>query len=149
MVKASTPELALCTTIFDLLPNGRSLAVYPGATSTYALRLDRAAIDMLADTLACRAACAVPALHPVHGRRLLALRPFTMPHEPSWTDRPANAPPYLGPMELSLDLPGGNGTRVLFRREHLLALTDTLAEIQQSLTRNGLCADRVTGHPSR
>lgn len=132
-VKATTPDLASCTTIFDLLPNRRHLAVYPAAVCTYAVRLDSAGIDMLSDTLESRDACAVPALHPVHGKRLLNLRPATMPYEPRWTDRPTTAPPYRGPMELALELPGDIAIRILFWRERLLALTETLSEIQQSL----------------
>ncbi len=132
-IKANTHDLQWCTTIFDLLPGRAHVAVYPGAVSTYAVRLDRAGIDMLADTLESRDACAVPALHPVHGARLLALRPCVMPHEPPWTNRPADAPPYRGPMELAIDLPRDAGIRVLFFNERVPVLTETLAEIQRAL----------------
>ncbi|MBC6448072.1 hypothetical protein [Actinokineospora xionganensis] len=133
-IKANTHDLQWCTTIFDLLPDRTHIAVYPGAVSTYAVRLDRSGIDMLADTLETRDACAVPALHPAHGKRLLTLRPHTMPHQPPWTNRPADAPPYRGPMELALELPRDTGIRVLFFNERVPLLADTLAEIQQAFS---------------
>ncbi|MGQ0839279.1 hypothetical protein [Actinokineospora sp.] len=131
-IKAFTPEFTFCTTLFDLLPNRRHVVIYPAAVSRFSVRLDRTAVEMLGATLETRDACAVLALHPLHGNRLLGLRPLTEPKVPAWSDRPADAPPYLGPMELYLELPD-DGIRVLFLRERLYTLTDTLAEIRQAL----------------
>lgn len=48
-IKANSHDLQWCTTIFDLLPDRTHVAVYPGAVSRCAVRLDRSGIDMLAD----------------------------------------------------------------------------------------------------
>lgn len=132
IVKGETPDYAFRSTIFDLLPDRRQFVVYPAAVGTFAIRLDRAAVEMLAATLETGDACAVAGVHPVHGRRLLGLRPYSAPHEPCWTNRPVDAPRYLGPVELYVDLPG-QGIRVVYRRERLFALAETFAEIVRSL----------------
>ncbi len=62
------------------------------------------------------------------GPCLLGLRPITPPNEIPWTERPADAPPHLGPMELYLRLPDAQ-IAIIFRRERLLRLATILAEI--------------------
>ncbi|WP_054052097.1 hypothetical protein [Alloactinosynnema sp. L-07] len=137
-IKACTADFRWSTMIFDLLPDRSHVAVYPGAVTTGALLLERSPIEVLATTLDTRETCAVPALHPQHGDRLLNLRPCALPHEPPWTNRPADSPPYLGPMELVAELPKDPGIRVVFRHDRVQALEETLAEIVQA---------SVSGHP--
>ncbi len=118
-----------CTTILDLPADDRAhVIIHPGGVTTYTVRVARAGIHMLLDTVESGNACAVPAEHAEHGGRLLCLRPVTLPNEIPWTERPADAPPYLGPMELYLRLPGAQ-IAVIFRRERLLRLATVLAEI--------------------
>jgi hypothetical protein len=118
-----------CTTILDVPDDDRAhVVLHPGGVTAYTVRIARPAIQVLLDTIESGNACAVPATHPVHGGRLLCLRPATLPNEPPWTDRPADASPYFGPMELYLRLPGAEFS-VIFRRERLLRLATALAEI--------------------
>lgn len=63
------------STIFDLLHDHRHVRIYPATVDTYAVTVDAEAMRMLAETATSGAACAVPAEHAVHGRRLLGLRP--------------------------------------------------------------------------
>ena len=123
-----------CTTIFDLPADDRArLVVHPGAVSRYTVRLDRAGVRMLLDTIASGEACAVPAKHPIHGDRLLGLRPITLPHDVPWTNRPADAPPYFGPMELYLQLPDAQ-IEIIFERNRLLRLAGALSMALDELT---------------
>lgn len=116
-----------CTTLFDLPAADRAhLVVHPAAVTVYSLRLDRAAVRMLLDTIAAGNACAVPAQHAEHGERLLGLRPVSLPNEPQWHESPADAPPYHGPMELYLHLPDAQ-VEIRFRRKSLLELATVLA----------------------
>lgn len=131
-VQGRTPNGDAATTIFDLLSDRRGIAVYPATVDTFAVLIDRASVEILLSTLDSRDACAVPAWHSVHGDRLLGLRPFESPHEPSWTDRPADAPPYLGPIELYVRLPK-ELIHIVYRHGQLLALRTTLAEILESM----------------
>ncbi len=82
------------TTIFDLLHDRGHVTVYPATVDTYAVTVTAPAIRMLATTASSGTACTVPADHATHGRRLLGLRPYQSATEPSWLDRPADAPPY-------------------------------------------------------
>lgn len=118
-----------CTTDFDLPANDREhVVIHPGGVTTYTVTIARPAIHMLLDTIESGNACAVPADHPVHGPRLLGLRPVTPPNEPSWTDRPADAEPCHGPMELYVRLPDTQ-VSVVFGRKQLTLLAATLAVI--------------------
>ena len=63
------------STIFDLQHDYRHVRIYPATVDTYAVTVDARAMRMLADTASSGAACAVPADHAIHGRRLLGLRP--------------------------------------------------------------------------
>jgi hypothetical protein len=121
------------TTIFDLLPDHRHVAVYPATVDTYAVTITAPSVHMLATTATSGTACAVPADHATHGRRLLGLRPYQPTHEPSWPNRPADAPPYLGPMELYLVLPGAE-IHIIYRHDRLHLLTNTLTDIANTLT---------------
>lgn len=118
-----------CTTLFDLpAEDQHRVIVHPAAVDKYTVELRRPSIEMLIRTIESGDACAVPATHPVHGERLLGLRPITLTNEPSWTDRPADAPAYLGPMELYLRVPDAQ-IAIIFRRERLLKLATILAEL--------------------
>jgi len=118
-----------CTTIFDLPTNDRGHAIiHPGGVTTYTVTIARSAIEVLLDTIESGAACTVPATHPVHGRRLLGLRPVSLPNEPAWTDRRPDAPPSPGPMELYVHLPDAR-IEVIFHRNQLTHLATTLAVI--------------------
>jgi hypothetical protein len=88
---------------------------------------------MLATAVAAGTACAVPAKHATHGQRLLGLRPYQSAHEPSWLNRPADAPPYAGPMELYLVLPGDE-IHIVYRHDRLNLLATTLTEITGEMT---------------
>jgi hypothetical protein len=115
------------TTIFDLLDH-QHVMVYPATVDTYAVTITGPAVHMLAATASSGTACAVPAEHAKHGRRLLGLHP----HEPSCLARPADAPPYPGPMELYLILPGDE-IHIVYRHEQLRLLATTLTEIADLL----------------
>lgn len=118
-----------CTTIIDL-PAGEDdrILIHPAAVTTYSVAISRKSARMLMHTMESGDACTVPAEHPTHGSRLLGLRPITLPNEIPWTERPADAPPYLGPMELYLRLPDAQ-IAIIFRHERLLRLATILAEI--------------------
>lgn len=132
-VQGRKPNGDNATTIFDLRHDRRHVVVYPATVDTYAVTVTAAAVRMLATTASAGTACAVPADHVTHGRRLLGLRPYQSAHEPSWLNRPADAPPYPGPMELYVVLPGDE-IHIVYRHERLRQLTDTLAEITDILT---------------
>ncbi len=118
-----------CSTIIDLpMGDPGHVIIHPAAVTTYSLSISRRSVQMLMHTIESGDACTVPVEHPVHGNRLLGLRPITLPHEIPWTDRPADAPPYLGPMELYLRLPDAQ-ISIIFRRERLLRLATIFAEI--------------------
>ncbi|MGH3859423.1 hypothetical protein [Actinokineospora sp.] len=128
-VKGRKPDGSDCTTIFDLTPNRRWLVVYPAAVDDYSMTLDLDAVRMFLSIVECRNAGAVPGVHPAHGKRLLSIAPYQGLVEPPWTDRPANAPPYLGPIALSVRLPGGREIHIVYRTDRYQALVDTLTEI--------------------
>jgi hypothetical protein len=103
------------TTLFDLPTDDRAhLVIHPAAVTVYSLRLDRAAVQMLLDTIATGDACLVPATHVVHGERLLGLRPISLPTE------------LPGPMELYLELPDA-WIEIRFRHKALMELATALA----------------------
>ena len=116
------------TTIFDLQRDRRHVVIYPATVDRYAITVAAPAVRMLAATAGSGTACAVPAEHATHGRRLLGLRPYQSDREPSWLNRPADAPPYPGPMELYLVLPGDE-IHIVYRHDQLLLLTTVLTEI--------------------
>lgn len=130
-VQGRTPGGDAATTIFDLLSDRRHVAIYPATVDTFAVLIDHASVEILLSTLDFCDACAVPAWHSVHGDRLLGLRPFQSPHEPPWTNRPADAPPYRGPMELYVHLPKEK-IHIVYRHDQLFALRTVLAEIVES-----------------
>lgn len=132
-VQGRTPTGDTATTIFDRQRGHPLVTVYPATLAGFAVVVGPAAIRQLAETARTGTACAVPAEHAEHGRRLLGLRPHTTAHEPSWLDRPADAPPYPGPLELYLVLPRAE-VRIVYRhdRQHLLARA--LTEIADTLT---------------
>jgi hypothetical protein len=132
-VQGRKPNGDNATTIFDLQHDRRHVVVYPATVDTYAVTIAAPAVRMLAATASSDTACAVPAEHATHGRRLLGLRPYQSAHEPSWLNRPADAPPYPGPMELYLILPGDE-IRIVYRHEQLHLLAATLIEITDCLT---------------
>lgn len=128
-VQGARPEGDRATTIFDLRHDRAHVAVYPATVDTFALLIDRAGVEMLLTTVESRNACTVPGMHAVHGPRLLGLRPYDTPHaEPAWTDRPADAPPYGGPMALFVHLPNEE-IRIIYGRERLRDLQAALTEI--------------------
>jgi hypothetical protein len=131
-VQGRTPEGDAATTIFDLMKDYRRVMVYPATIDTFAVLIEGSAIHILAEAAATRNACAVPAMHAIHGARLLGLRPYSAPFEPDWTNRPADAPPYLGPMELYLAIPGQE-IRIVYRHEQLAKLTKILGQIVDKL----------------
>jgi hypothetical protein len=127
-VQGRKPSGDNATTIFDLQDDCRHVVVYPATVDTYAVTITAPAVHMLAATASSGTACAVPADHATHGRRLLGLRPY----EPSWPSRPADAPPYPGPMELYLVLPGDE-IHIVYGDEQLRLLAATLTEIASIL----------------
>jgi hypothetical protein len=128
-VVGRTPDHWECTLIIDLpkLDDDR-LVLHPGGVSTYTVTIHRPAIRQLHETITTGGACAVPVDHAKYGRRLLGLRPINSPNEPAWTDRPADAPPYRGPVELYLRLPGAQ-ISIIFRRDRVLRLAQALSDI--------------------
>lgn len=132
-VQGRKPNGDTATTIFDLQHDHHHVMVYPATVHTYAVTIDTAGVRLLADTATTGNACAVPANHTTHGRRLLGLRPYDSPHEPSWLDRPADTPPYLGPMELYLALPRDE-IHIVYRHDRAHLLATTLTEIAHTLT---------------
>jgi len=131
-VQGRKPNGDNATTIFDLQHDYQHVVVYPATVDTYAVTVMAPAAHMLAATASSGTACAVPAEHAAHGRRLLGLRPYQSAHEPSWLNRPADAPPYPGPMELYLVLPGDE-IHIVYRPDRLHLLADTLTEIANTL----------------
>jgi hypothetical protein len=118
-----------CTTIFDLPTYDRThVIIHPGGVTTFTVTITRSAIRILLDTIESGTACTVPATHPVHGQRLLGLRPVSLPNEPAWTDRQAEAPPSIGPMELYVHLPDAK-IEIIYHRNQLIHLATTLAVI--------------------
>jgi hypothetical protein len=96
-IQGRKPNGDSASTIFDLRHDHRHARIYPATVDTYAVTVDAKSMRMLADTASSGMACAVPADHAVHGRRLLGLRPYLSP-----LNRAAAAPP----MELYVTLPG-------------------------------------------
>jgi len=131
-VQGRKPNGDNATTIFDLRHDRRHVVVYPATVDTYTVTIAAPAVRMLATTASSGTACAVPAEHPTHGRRLLGLRPYQSAHEPSWLNRPADAPPYPGPMELYVVLPD-NEIHIVYRHDRLHLLAATLTEIANAL----------------
>lgn len=131
-VQGRKPNGDNATTIFDRHPDHPLVTVYPATLASYAVVVDHAAIHQLARTVATGQACAVPAEHAEHGRRLLGLRPYATPYEPPWLNRPADAPPYRGPMELYLVLPRDE-IHIVYRHSRLHLLATTLTEISDDL----------------
>lgn len=127
-IQGRKPDGNVATTIFDILADRRRVAVYPATVDTFAVLIERADLTHLLSAIETHEAGAVPAWHAVHGNRLLGLRPFDIPHEPQWTDRPAGAPPYRGPMELFVVLPKSE-IHIVYGRGRLLALRNAFAEI--------------------
>lgn len=121
------------TTIFDLQPDHQHVVVYPATVDTYVVTIEAPAVRMLAATVGSGTSCAVPAEHATHGRRLLGLRPYSSAAEPSWLNRPADAPPYPGPMELYVALPDDE-IHIVYRHDQLHLLASTLTEIADTLT---------------
>lgn len=74
-IQGRKPNGDSASTIFDLQHDHRHVRIYPATVDTYAVTVDAEAIRVLAETATSGAACAVPADHAVHGRRLLGLRP--------------------------------------------------------------------------
>jgi hypothetical protein len=132
-VQGCKPNGDNATTIFDLLPDHRNVVIYPATVDTYAVTVAGPAVHMLATTASSGTACTVPAEHATHGQRLLGLRPFQPAHEPSWLNRPADAPSYTGPMELYLIVPGDE-IHIVYRHDRLHLLANTLTEIADLLT---------------
>lgn len=128
-VQGVKPDGGTATTIFDLREDREHVAVYPATVDTFALLIDQAGVRMLLTTAESGNACAVPGIHALHGERLLGLHPHEPLHaEPSWTNRPADAPAYHGPMELYVHLPDDQ-IHIIYRHDRLLSLQDTLTEI--------------------
>jgi len=100
------------------------VTIHPAGVTKYTVTVDRAGLRRLLDTINSRNACAVTVHHPVHGERLLCLRPVGR----SWTDRPADEPPSPGPMMLFLTLPDSE-IMIVFRRKRLRNLATALSEI--------------------
>jgi hypothetical protein len=128
-VQGRKPNGDNATTIFDLQDDRRHVVVYPATVDIYAVTITAPAVQMLAATASSGTACAVPADHATHGRRLLGLRPY----ERSWPSRPADAPPYPGPMELYLVLPGDE-IHIVYGHDQLHLLANTFTEITNALT---------------
>lgn len=114
------PNGDAATTIFDLQHDRRHVVVYPATVDTYAVTVAASGLHMLAATASSGTACAVPAEHATHGRRLLGLHSY----------QPAAVPPW--PMELYLVLPGDE-IHIVYRHEQLRLLTSTLTTIADTL----------------
>jgi len=91
-IQGRKPNGDSASTIVDLQHDHWHVRIYPATVDTYAVTVDAEAMRVLADTASSGTACAVPADHATHGRRLLNLRPY-----PSQPNRPADAPPHHGP----------------------------------------------------
>ncbi len=109
------------TTIFDLLPDRRHVAVYPATVDTFAVIVAAPGVRMLAATASSGEACAVPAEHATHGRRLLGLRPYPPAHE------------LPQPMELYVVLPDAE-IHIVYGHDQLRPLIAALTEITDWLT---------------
>jgi hypothetical protein len=114
-VQGSKPNGDRATTIFDLLEGRRHVMVYPATLDTFAVKIDGDAVRRLAEAARLHNACAVPALHAVHGTRQLGLRQY-------------DTPPFLAAMELYVTLPG-NEMRIVYWDERLHLLNDTFAHV--------------------
>jgi hypothetical protein len=128
-VKGREPDGWDCTTIFDLAKDRRHVVVYPAAVDTYEMTLNLDAVRILLSIVESRNAGAVPGVHPVHGKRLLTVVPYSGLVAHTWTERPANSPPYAGPIELSVRLPTGREIHIIYSTNRYQALVDTLTEI--------------------
>lgn len=133
LAQGRKPNGDTASTIFDLQHDYRHVIVYPATRDCYAVTIGVAGVRLLASTAKSGDACAVPAMHAVHGMRLLGLHPYNSPGEPPWPNRPAGTPPYPGPMELYLVLPRDE-IRIVYRHDRRHRLTDILAEIADTLT---------------
>lgn len=127
-VQGRKPNGDNATTIFDLRHDRRHVVVYPATVDTYAVTIEASGVHMLAATASSGTACAVPAEHTRYGRRLLGLRPY----QSSWTNRPADAASYPGPMELYVALPDDE-IHIVYAHDQLRLLTNTLTEISEAL----------------
>lgn len=127
-IQGHRPNGDIATTLFDVTKDREHVAVYPATLDTFAVLIDNFAMKLLCATLESHDAGVVPAWHAVHGDRLLGLSPFDLAGEPTWTNRPANAPPYQGPMVLYVRLPKSK-IEIVYARDRLLELRNALAEI--------------------
>lgn len=128
-VQGVKPNGDRATTIFDLRKDREHVAVYPATVDTFAMLINHSAVQTLLTTIEPRNTCTVPGTHAIHGQRLLGLRPYDTPHaEPSWPDRPADAPSYQGPMELYVHLPNQQ-IHIIYGNQGLTALHDALTQI--------------------
>ena len=115
-VQGRKPNGDTATTIFDLLPGHRDVMAYPATVDRFAVMLAASAVHMLATTASSGTACAVPADHATHGRRLLGLRPYAS-----------------GGMELYLVLPDAE-IHIVHRHDQIRVLTAVLTDLTGRLT---------------
>lgn len=124
-VLGHTPDHWECTIILDLpTSDSEHVTIHPAGVTKYTITADRTSIRRLHDAINTRNVCAIPVHHPVHGPRLLCLRPV----ERSWTERPADEPPTSGPVMLYLTLPDSEIT-IIFRGKRRRNLATALSEI--------------------
>lgn len=109
-IQGRKPDGQPASTIFDILDDHRRVAVYPATLDTFAVVIDRSAVEVLHSTLETRDSCAVPARHATHGDRLLGLHPGS------------------SSMELYLILPD-NEIHIIYADTQLHALHTALTEI--------------------
>jgi len=77
-------------------------------------------------------ACAVPAWHAVHGKRLLGLRPYDLPLAHRSIDRPGEVPAHDGPVELYVSLPNEE-VNIVYGWKRLSTFRVILREILDSI----------------
>ncbi|CRK61787.1 hypothetical protein [Alloactinosynnema sp. L-07] len=119
-VKGMTPAYGPCTTVFDLLVDLETIAVYPGATDAHAVLLNADKITRLNDHLSDDIAVEVNGLSVGSTQPRLGLRPVQLPTAPR------------GPIELYAKRPLSS-IQVIYHKNSLVALRETIAELARVL----------------
>ncbi|HVK21177.1 MAG TPA: hypothetical protein VM677_07440 [Actinokineospora sp.] len=119
-VKGITHNFEPSTTVFDLLADGETIAVYPGASDAHTVLLDSRMITRLHDCLADDVAVEVTGLPVGSLRPRLGLRAVQLPTATK------------GPIELYAKRPLTD-FRVIYHKNSLVALRETIAELADAL----------------
>ena len=120
-------DRSICTSLVELDEAHRQLWIRLASVARFSVALDKAAVDVLIETLDSAAACALRCEH-AHGQRLLGANPNCAPTVIPQSERTLSTPPHGRPMRMYLHLGDGADDRidVTFTRPATSALVDHL-----------------------